>query len=340
MEKWPVAGCNDCLPGSRPSNIWTRAVYFEGALALFQVSHDPAVLDYATTWATFHDWGFRKGDKTTNADDQCAAQSYIELYQINPTQESRLTHVLANVDDWTGSPKVDYYTWIDAIQMSMPVFARLGALKKNKAYLDKMHLLYEHSKTTLGLYNSVDHLWWRDAKFKPPFVTPNGKQCYWSRGNGWVLAALARVLDVLPKTDPHFSGYLQTFKEMSEALKNAQRSDGFWNVSLADPNDFGGPESSGTALFTYGMAWGINKGHLPAATYLPVVTKAWNGLIHTALHPDGLLGYVQGTGSKPADGQPVGYDATPDFDDFGLGAFLLAGSQMHALAPAGPSAVK
>src|SRR5205807_1084596 len=68
MAEWPAPGCAKCLPGSRPSNIWTRGVYFEGAMALYHTNHDDKVLNYATEWATFHDWSFRNGDATTNAD--------------------------------------------------------------------------------------------------------------------------------------------------------------------------------------------------------------------------------------------------------------------------------
>ncbi len=333
MQKWPVAGCKDCLPGKRPSNIWTRAVYFEGALALYRINKDPVIEKYSVDWGNFHDWGIRKGDITENPDDQCAGQNYIELYQLDTSKSERLAHIRSNLEYWMKSPKLDYFTWIDTLQMSMPCFVKLGVLDKNTAYFDKMFALYDYSKTKLGLYNPEDRLWWRDANYKPPFTTSNGKPCYWSRGNGWVVAALARTLEALPLNDPHRSEYLQMFKGMCGALLPLQREDGFWNVSLADPNDFGGPETTGTALFIYGMAWGINHGHLSADTYLPSITNGWDAITRKALHPDGVLGYVQGTGHQPSDGQPVTYDSIPDFDDFGLGCFLLAGSEVYALDP-------
>ncbi|MEO5916232.1 MAG: glycoside hydrolase family 88 protein [Luteolibacter sp.] len=333
MAECSVPGSNDGLPGKRPSNIWTRAVYFEGALALHRINQDAAIRKYAVGWGDFHKWGFRKGDATQNPDDQCAGQAYIELYQIDTSKTERLAPIRANLDNWTKQPKLDYYTWIDTLQMSMPCFAKLGVIDKQPAYFDKMFALYDHAKTTQGLYNPKDRLWWRDAKFKPPFTTPNGKPCYWSRGNGWVVAALVRTLEVLPTDDPHYAEYLQMLKDMSAALLPLQRADGFWNANLADPNDFGGPETTGTALFIYGMAWGINNGHLPADTYLPSVVKGWNAITGKALHPDGFLGFVQGTGDKPSDGQPVTYDSVPDFGDYGLGCFLLAGSEVYRLDP-------
>ncbi len=123
-----------------------------------------------------------------------------------------------------------------------------------------------------------DHLWWRDKDFDPPYKEPNGEDCYWSRGNGWVLAALVRTMDFLPENSAYAVEYLTTYKQMVDALVACQRPDGFWNVSLHDPSNFGGKEVTGTALFVYGIAWGINHGVLDSGRYLPVIQKAWKGL--------------------------------------------------------------
>ena len=114
-------------------------------------------------------------------------------------------------------------------------------------------------------------------------------------------------------------------------LTPVQRTDGFWNVSLKDSTDFGGKEVTGTALFVYGIAWSINHGQISKKEYQPVVMKAWYALMRESLHPNGFLGYVQGTGKQPKDSQPVGYDNLPNFEDFGLGCFLLAGSEVYKL---------
>jgi rhamnogalacturonyl hydrolase YesR len=118
---------------------------------------------------------------------------------------------------------------------------------------------------------------------------------------------------------------------MCKALVEVQRKDGFWNASLHDPDHYGGRETTGTSLFVYGMAWGINQGHLPEETYLPVVNKAWNAMVSKAVHNNGFLGYVQSTGKEPSTGQPVTRKKIPDFEDYGLGCFLLAGSEMYKL---------
>jgi hypothetical protein len=219
----------------------------------------------------------------------------------------------------------------------------ISALKTNYTYSPQMYSYFHNIKSVYGpsngLYNATDHLWWRDTTFLANYTASDGtkQKCYWSRGNGWAFVALARTMDVLPTNDLHYAEYLQTFRDMAVALKAVQRSNGFWNVNLAYTNDYPGPESSGTACFTYGLAWGINHGYLDTNTYLPAVINGWNALAIGALHhgtgaDNGFLGYVQGSGSKPADHQPVTYTSVPDFDDFGLGLFLLAGSQIYQLS--------
>ena len=334
MKEWPDPGKTIVTNRERPSNIWTRGVYYEGLMALNAVDQNSAYTSYAVKWADFHKWGMRSGPRTRNADDQCCAQTYLDLYLLDPKPE-RLRDITASLDAMVASDKADDWNWIDAMQMAMPVFAKLGALTKDPKYFEKAHALYTFMKTKHGgngLYNPADQLWWRDKDFVPPFKTPNGKQCYWSRGNGWVFAALVRVLDVLPADSPHRAEYEQMLKDMAGALIPRQRGDGFWNCSLDDPNDFGGKETSGTALFAYGMAWGIRKKILDEKTYAPVVARAWHALAEEALHPDGYLGYVQGTGKQPSEGQPVTYDSKPDFTDYGLGCFLLAGSEVWRLS--------
>lgn len=333
MKKWPDTGKEIVTNKTRPSNIWTRAVYYEGLIDLYKTDRQQRYYDYAVDWGEKHRWGMRSGTKTRNADDQCCGQTYIDLYLIDKKPE-RIHDIKLSIDSMVASSKVDDWNWIDALQMAMPVFAKLGVIYADDAYFEKMYQIYQFAKTQHGgngLYNPNDHLWWRDKDFVPPYKEPNGKNCYWSRGNGWVVAALVRVLDIMPDDAPHRDEYLQTYQDMVQSLMPLQRADGFWNVSLHDPNNFGGKELSGTALFTYAMAWGVNKGLLDRKTYLPIIAKAWNAMVTEGVHPDGKLGYVQGTGKEPKDGQPVTYDSTPDFEDYGLGCFLLAGCEVYKL---------
>jgi unsaturated rhamnogalacturonyl hydrolase len=330
MKLWPDPGKEI---GPRPSNIWTRGVYYEGLIALYQVDPKPEYLDYAVRWGESHKWGLRHGISTRNADDQCCGQTYLDLY-LSDKKPERIQDITASVDAMVKSPDNSAWTWIDALQMAMPVFTRLMVLKHDTAYSAKMYDLYHHAKAIeggTGLYNAKDHLWWRDKSFLPPYKEPNGAQCYWSRGNGWVLAALTRTLMLLPQTDPHRAEYLQDFIDLANAVRQTQRDDGFWNVSLHDPGHFGGKETTGTALFVYGMAWGLGNGILPKETFLPAIAKGWAALSKEAIHPNGFVGYVQGTGKEPKDNQPVTYDKVPDFEDFGVGCVLLAGTEVFKL---------
>ncbi|WP_146585987.1 glycoside hydrolase family 88 protein [Posidoniimonas polymericola] len=334
MAKWPDPTVDIVTNRARPSNIWTRATYYEGLMALHQIDASPTYYNYAVDWAAGHNWQpAYGGTTTTNADNQAAGQTYLELYQIDP-QPERLAPIKTNIDRMLASSRDDYWSWVDAVQMAMPVFAKLGAILDDDAYYEKLYDIFDYTKTqhgANGLYSTTDHLWWRDGDFDPPYTTPSGEDEYWSRGNGWVFAGLARSLDVMPTDAPHRDELALTFQEMAAALVPIQRPDGFWNVSLHDPNNFGGPETSGTAFFTYGLAWGLNNGLLEGEEYLQAAVAGWNGMAADALHPDGFLGYVQATGKQPSDGQPVSYTSVPDFEDYGLGAFLLAGSEVFLL---------
>lgn len=334
MQAWPDPGKAIVTNRERPSNIWTRSVYYEGLLALHALDPNPAYVDYALRWAEFHQWGMRNGTKTRNADDQCCAQTYLALYEMNPKPE-RIAKVKENLDFIVAGERNDDWWWIDALQMAMPAYAKLGAISKDPRYVEKMHQIYLHTRNQhggKGLFNPADGLWWRDKDFVPPYREPNGEDCYWSRGNGWVVVALVRTLDLLPANSPYRVEYTTMLKTMAEALRKVQRVDGFWNVSLHDATHFGGKETSGTAMFVAGMAWGVRHGVLARETYLPIIGRGWHALATEALHPDGFLGYVQGTGKEPKDGQPVTYTSKPDFTDYGLGAFLLAGTEVMRLA--------
>jgi len=336
MREWPDVGKRIVTNMSRASNIWTRAVYYEGLMAFYTINKKPEFIDYANQWANFHHWDLRDGDTfTRNADNQCAGQTYIDLYLLAP-QPSKIEKITASIDSMMHTPKIDDWSWIDAIQMGMPIFAKLGLIKNDPRYWDRMHemFMYTRDKHFGGLYNPADNLWWRDKDFRPPYKEPNGKDCYWSRGNGWVFAALVRVMDIIPKDAPHRHQYEEDFKAMADAIIKVQRKDGFWNASLHDPKNYGGKETTGTSMFVYGMAWGINNGYLEKKKYYSVVSKAWNALLKESVHPDGFLGYVQGTGKMPSDGQPVTYTSKPDFQDYGLGCFLLAGSEVYKLSDA------
>lgn len=320
---------NHASPGD---NGWARATYFEGNMAMYAAYPDEAYLDYALKWADGNTWGLSGGAATRNADNQYAGQTYIDLYRIDPVP-MRIEMIESSISSMIAGDIINDWSWVDALQMAMPGFAKLAVLRNDTAYADRMYEMYNWTKRSEGndgLYNTTDHLWWRDSTFKPPVAAANGKNVYWSRGNGWAIAAHVRVLeelDKLPVADSHRAEYVQTFQDMATALAALQQPDGFWYQNLLDPTDPAGPETSGTAFFTYALAWGVHHDLLPADTYLPVIARAWQALAATALGNDGKLGYIQ-----PGGDRPTTTTTKDDYYDFGVGAFLLAGSEVLALA--------
>ena len=378
IRKYPDATKPTFVKRERPSNLWTRGVYFEGLMELIKLNpNNQQNTDYMESWGSFHKWTPRNGVKTRDADDYCCSQAYLDYYNwekyisstilktsvslkvnlvvdasmIEPTKtcmanlmEQADTKPDSNSKAKFNGSSIHDWTWIDAIQMGLPVLTTLEAMADTKeeaeAYSKQAYRMYIWTRDTLagGLFNEAEGLWWRDKDFVPPYKEPNGENCYWSRGNGWVYAALVRAMEDAMESknkgnhNDHFSTYKADFLSMTKALVKCQRKDYFWNCSLHDDTHFGGKELTGTSLFIYGMAWGVRNNMLDKETYLPIIAKTWKAMVKKCLHKNGFLGYVQGTGKEPKDSQPVGYDTEPDFDDYGLGCFLLAGSEVYKLA--------
>ncbi|NUR69866.1 MAG: glycosyl hydrolase family 88 [Hamadaea sp.] len=310
-------------------NKWARATYFSGHLAAYRATGEN--LRYAQKWAQQNAYALNGGTTTRNADNQCAGQAYYDLFDVDH-DASHLTAVDESIRlmAYGSNQSNSDWWWCDALHMAMPVFARVRVHTGDPAYSDKLWQLFSYTKNLL--WDAVDHLWYRDANYVYPTgsqcLSPNGKKVFWSRGNGWVLAGLAKTHALLPVSDPRRADYAALFQQHAAALIPVQRSDGFWNVNLADPLHRPGPETSGTAFFTFGLAYGIRAGLLDPAIYLPAATNAWNGMTTVAVRSDGLLGYVQGTGANPDSSQPVTSTSTADF---GVGAFLLAGTELAKL---------
>jgi unsaturated rhamnogalacturonyl hydrolase len=314
-------------PATSGDNDWDWATYHNGNMALFELLGERKYYDYSLAWARKQDWAIRQSpSRPFFADYHIPGEVYLSLYKVDP-QPERLTAITRELDALIASDRTNLWTWVDALHMGMPVLQKFGQHLGKPGYLARMHELYLFTKNRAagssgGFYNRSTGLWWRDKKYV-------GTTTYWSRGNGWALAALGKMLTGLPVTDPRRAGYAQVMCEMAAPLRRSQRSDGLWPANLGAPEEYPAPETSGTALFTYGIAAGVNAGVLDAATYRPVAERAWQGMVTHAVHPSGFLGYVQREGQKPSDHQPVTYR---DTSMFGVGSFLLAGVEMARLA--------
>lgn len=340
MKTWPDPTKPTFVKKERSSNLWTRAVYYEGLMALYEIDKQQKYIDYTDTWGNFHKWDVRDGINTRNADNQCCAQVYLERFEMTG-DSSMMKNVVANFDAQIADDNADFakqratrkfWWWIDAIQMAMPALTHLSKITGDMKYKHEAKLLYTwiRNKEDGGLFNTEEGLWWRDADFNPPYKESDGANCYWSRGNGWVFAALCRAMKYTEDGCGFHKMLMNDYLTMAKAIVKLQRKDGFWNVSLASPTTYPGAETSGTSLFLYGLAWGINRGVLPKDEYKPICDKAWKAL-SKVVHKDGFLGFVQGTGKEPKDGQPVTFDSKPDFEDYGLGCFLLGATEYYKL---------
>jgi unsaturated rhamnogalacturonyl hydrolase len=304
-------------------NKWTEATFYAGVMATYQATMDARYLQAATQWGLLNQWTLLDGTTlppTRSADNQCAGQTYTEIYLIEP-QAANAPTMIANtqavIDAMIANPqagRVDWW-WCDALFMAPPVIARLGAITSEAKYFQFLDTMWSDASTYL--FNPAEGLFWRDSTF---FQTST----YWSRGNGWVMAGAVRVLEYLPMTDASRASYVSLLQTVATAVRPLQGADGLWRSDLLHPTSFPNPETSGTSLFCYAMAWSIRQGILDRATYLPVVVAAWQGLVSN-VDAQGRLEYVQPTGSQPAAATAA------DTYDYGVGAFLLAGSEVAKL---------
>jgi unsaturated rhamnogalacturonyl hydrolase len=305
---------------TKNNNLWARAAFYTGVMAAFRTTGDKKYLEQALRWGESREW--KLGERPRHADDQAPGQTYLELYLLKK-DPAMIAHTKSVLDEMIRNPKPgrEDWWWCDALFMAPPVLARLYAATGDKKYLDFMNTMWWD--TTDFLFDPEAKLYYRDKNYigKP---NANGKKVFWARGNGWVMAGIVRVLQYLPKDDPARSRYINLLQTMAASVSRLQGEDGLWRPSLLDPLEAPHPETSSTGFFCYALAWGINNGYLDRKTYLPVVRKAWQGLV-SSVHPDGKLGWVQQIGAAPAK---VTFE---DNQEYGSGAFLLAGTEMYKL---------
>jgi unsaturated rhamnogalacturonyl hydrolase len=212
--------------------------------------------------------------------------------------------------------------------MQPPALAKLAKTLKDPSYLVFSDTLFRQCYRLL--YNNEEHLFARDASYLVDAAgngkkESNGKKIFWSRGNGWVIAGLVRLLQEMPKNYAGRDFYISLYKEMAARLLLLQQTDGLWRTSLLDPEAYAGGEGSGSGFHCYALAWGINQKILDKQTYLPAVKKAWEGL-NSLVSAEGRVGWVQ-----PIGGDPRRNFNADSWEAYGSGAFLLAGSEVIKL---------
>ncbi|HEV2709062.1 MAG TPA: glycoside hydrolase family 88 protein [Edaphobacter sp.] len=302
---------------------WTFAALYDGLLAASSTTQDAKYRKAVLQMAEGFDWKLLD-KRFPHADDQALGQAYLDLYRRD-RKPVRLANTKAIMDRLVvrqDDPNKLLWWWCDALFMSPPVLARTYAITHDKKYLDYMD--HEWWLTSASLYDPQEHLYFRDSRYLTQ-KQANGKKLFWSRGNGWVMGGLVNVLEFMPEDYPSRAKYIEQFRQMAAKLAEIQSPDGLWRSGLLDPEAYELPEVSGSAFITYGIAYGINHHILDRATYEPVVEKSWKGML-SHVYADGRLGSIQ-----PIDGQPGKFKPSASYV-YGVGGFLLAGSEMHRLA--------
>ncbi|UYQ95882.1 glycoside hydrolase family 88 protein [Chitinophaga horti] len=317
-------------------SFWDNAVYHTGNMEAYFLTKNEQYRQYSEDWAIHNEWKGAKSNDTAKwkysygetdeyvlfGDYQICFQTYIDLYNIAPA-DYKVQRAKDVMHYQVNTPRNNYWWWCDALYMVMPVLTKLHQLTEDPVYLDKLYEYYVFSDSLM--LDRKDVLYYRDAKYiYPKHRSSNGGKDFWSRGNGWVFAGLAKVLKDVPDNYKHKKFFRKRFRQMAASIAKQQQAAGYWTRSLQDPAHAPGAETSGTALFTYGYLWGVNNGYLSAKKYKPVIAKAWQYLEKTALQEDGRIGYVQPIGEKAIPGQVVNAKSEANF---GVGAFLLAASE-------------
>jgi unsaturated rhamnogalacturonyl hydrolase len=302
---------------------WTYAALYDGLLAASKTSGDPRYHDAVVKMAAHFDWKLVDA-RFPHADDMALGRSYMELYleTHEPVRMADAKAILDRLIVRPDDPEKLLWWWCDALFMAPPVLAKMSAATGDRRYLDYMDR--EWWQTSASLYDSVEHLYFRDSRYLTQ-REKNGQKIFWSRGNGWVMGAFAKVLEFTPKDYPSREKYITQYKEMADRIAAIQGKDGLWRSGLLDPGAYDLPEVSGSAFFTYSLAWGINHGVLDRARFQPVVERAWAGIL-SHIYADGRLGSIQ-----PIDGEPGKFKPSAS-SVYGVGAFLLAASELDALA--------
>lgn len=314
-------------------SFWDNAAYHTGNMEAYKLTGKKDYLEYSRKWAEHNKWQGAKGtdrskwkynygetdDHVLFGDWQICFQTYADFYNLehNPEYIKRAQEVM---EYEMATPQNDYWWWADGLYMVMPVMTKLYNITGNTKYLDK---LYDYLLVSDSIMlDKETGLYFRDGKYVyPKHKSANGMKDFWARGDGWVLAGLAKVLADVPADWEHRKFFEDKYVRLADAVVAAQRPEGWWTRSMLDPEHAPGQETSGTAFFTYGLLWGVNNGILKDPKYLEAAKKGWNYLYGTAMQPDGSIGYVQPIGEKAIPGQVVDVNSTANF---GTGAWLLA----------------
>lgn len=295
---------------------WERACYYTGLLDAYRVTGEKRYLDFAKKWASKNEWKFYNDPNynTENADSILCGEAYLDLLDEFGADGTD-GEMKKTLDNLCRDEKNDYWWWVDTIYMALNILNRFGVRENDLKYCDKAYRLYTNTKTERKCFDEKFNLWYRDERFLPDKArNKDGKEIFWSRGNGWVFAGLAKTLDTLDEGNPYYSEYKQMFLKMAKEILSLQLDSGFWHTDLLSPEIFDMPEVSGTVLFTLGFLIGHRLGLL-GEEYLKAAVRGYEAITSEAIDDDGKIGWVQIVAWDPG---PVDKNGT---NDYAVGAY-------------------
>ena len=309
---------------------WHCAPFYAGLTDLYEITGNKTYLDYIKAIGERNQWKIR--DRKYHADDHAVGLSYIKLYQeyekpeMIETLKTEFDWILANPPEHyieeDGVVRLRYnrerWNWSDALYMAPPVWAGLGAITGQSEYFD--YLVQEWKQAHDWYWSEADSLYFHDKRDIVK-VSPAGKKVFWARGDGWVFAGLAEVLEYLPKDHPERAYFVSIFNKMAVKLISIQKDNGTWAPSLLDPENPPQDDISGSVFYVYGLAWGVNNDLLDREKFESFARKGWQALCERQKENGRLINI------QPVGGFPVAFDPETTAI-FGVGGFISAGAEI------------
>jgi len=241
---------------------------------------------------------------------------------IDLTAAHIMTKQLRLPDGTLARPRpVPVALWIDDAYMSIPFLAQMGkATGEAKYFDDAARQVIGMSARLFNRENGLfDHSWFADMEDDARF--------YWGRGGGWMMMAMAELLSVLPEAHPDRAKVLEIFRRGARGAAETQGSIGLWHQLLDRTDSY--LETSASAMFTFAIARGVNRGWLPPS-YGPVAQTGWRAL-EQRIRPDGQIEGIC-VGTTAAYDASYYYHRPTDVKAMqGYGPVLMAGAEVMTM---------
>jgi unsaturated rhamnogalacturonyl hydrolase len=297
-------------------NDWARATFLLGIISAYKITQDSTYLTYCFEWANRNKWELSK--RTHTADKLLCGKVYLELMELMNISTDKTYAIREEVMRIRNAnmPGSKEWYWSDALFMAPPSIVHFHRLIDPNTNYDLFYDMWWDAHA--HLYSLQDSLYYRDERFFKSRI-------FWARGNGWVVASMAKIMEQHPVEHPEFEKLSIIFNEVAEKLKSIQNAEGLWFTSLLQADKYPSSETSGSALICYALAWGINHGVLKKEDYEDCVKNAWQGIVNR-IHSNGKVGWVQARGDRPVE------ISSEDFQEYGTGAVLLAAEAVYKFA--------